>query len=444
MTLRNRLTIATAIAVAVAIAAASGVIYFIVRGQLRNQIDESLVKRAARIVDFQEELSSPIQTERRLLAPTLDSSGTYAHLIFSDQGVVGPPGTRIPFRPSARAQEVATGSESAFFEDVTVGGESVRVFTAPVEEDVAVQVARSLEEVQGTLQDLGLILLVVAVAGVGIAVVLGRGVANTTLAPVKRLTEATEHVSTTGDLKQRIDVTGTDELSRLALSFNSMLGALEESVGQQRQLVADASHELRTPLTSLRANVELLGMKHEMSEEETKLLLQEISTQLQELTTLVADLVELARGSEPSFEFDEVHLDELVTRSVKRATKLWPEVRFEFNVQDGIVRGSAESLERAVGNLLDNAAKWSPAGGVVEVEVTDSAIAVRDHGPGIEPDDLPLVFDRFYRAAAARGMPGSGLGLAIVKQVAEAHGGRVTAENAEGGGARFRLQLPPN
>jgi two-component system sensor histidine kinase MprB len=270
---------------------------------------------------------------------------------------------------------------------------------------------------------------------------LGRGVARAALTPVTRLTEATEHVTTTGDLRRRIETSGNDELSRLATSFNAMLAALERSLDQQRQLVADASHELRTPLTSLRTNIELLGRTDEMDEGARSQLLKDLSDQVEELTALVGDLVELARGNEPVFSIDDVALGELVQATVDRARRRWPNVRFETHLNESIVRGTPERLGRAVGNLLDNAARWSPNGEAVEVGVHDSEISVRDHGPGIAEPDLPHIFDRFYRATSARGTPGSGLGLAIVRQVAESHGGRVVVENAEGGGARFRLQL---
>jgi two-component system, OmpR family, sensor histidine kinase MprB len=434
---------AAAVAVAIAVIAASAVIYLIVRRELRAGVDESLEKRAAEIVEEQAGGVGSPSIERQILLPGLDSSGTYAHLILSDRGVVGPPGIRVPFQPTERAEAVALGTEDPYFADITVGDTPIRVLTAPVVPNVAVQVARSLEEVNDTLTQLGLILAGVAAVGIVIAVLLGRGVARAALTPVTRLTEATEHVTTTGDLTRRIETSGTDELSRLATSFNAMLAALERSLDQQRQLVADASHELRTPLTSLRTNIELLGRTDEMDEGARSQLLKDLSDQVGELTALVGDLVELARGNEPVFSIDDVALDDLVRATVDKARRRWPNVRFETHLNESIVRGTPERLERAVGNLLDNAAKWSPDGGAVEVGVHDFEISVRDHGPGIAEPDLPHIFDRFYRATSARGTPGSGLGLAIVRQVAESHGGRVIVENAEGGGARFRLQVEP-
>jgi two-component system, OmpR family, sensor histidine kinase MprB len=442
MTLRNRLTLAAAAAVAVAVVAAAAIIYLVVRSELRGDIDQSLENRASQIArEVEERVGNPSSVDRDLLLPGLDSSGTYTHLIFAEGGVVGPPGIRVPFRPSDRAEEVAAGDEDPYLVDVTVGETPVRVLTAPVVPNVAVQVARSLEEVNGTLRTLGLILAGLAAAGVVVAALLGRAVARTALGPVTRLTEATEHVTSTGDLSRRIDASGNDELSRLGASFNAMLEALQKSMDQQRQLVADASHELRTPLTSLRTNVELLERAPEMSDVDRAQLLKDANDQIEELSALVSDLLELARGGEPVVSVDDVRLDELVHAAVQKARRRWPEITFEQSASESVVRGSPERMERAILNLLDNAAKWSPDGGTVEVSVGGSEVTVRDHGPGIDAADLPHIFDRFYRSNSARSTPGSGLGLAIVRQVAEAHGGTIHAENADGGGALFRLQL---
>jgi two-component system sensor histidine kinase MprB len=220
-----------------------------------------------------------------------------------------------------------------------------------------------------------------------------------------------------------------------------MLAALERSLDAQRQLVADASHELRTPLTSLRTNVEVLERGDSLSGEDLRRLREDVVAQVDELTALVTDIVELARGQGSDVVIDELRADELVQAAVERAQRHAPSVQFKTALERTVVRGVPERLERAVSNLLDNAAKWSPPGGVVEVELRAGELSIRDHGPGIAPTDLPHVFDRFYRAPSARGRPGSGLGLAIVRQVAEEHGGSVVAETASGGGARFRFRL---
>jgi two-component system sensor histidine kinase MprB len=254
------------------------------------------------------------------------------------------------------------------------------------------------------------------------------------------LTAAAENVARTGDLSERVEAQGDDELGRLATRFNEMLAALERSVGAQRRLVADASHELRTPLTAARTNVELLR-EGKLPEEEVTHALDEASVELAALTRLVADLVELARGEERKLRLDDVQLDDLVSGIVERAQARAPQVRFVTALSPTQVRADPVLLERAVSNLLDNAIKYSPEGAPIEVSVRGGEVIVADHGPGIADEDLPRVFDRFYRAAAARSKPGAGLGLAIVREAAEAHGGTATAENSSSG-ARFRLVLP--
>ncbi len=307
----------------------------------------------------------------------------------------------------------------------------------------AVQVSRPLGEVDQSLNRIGIYLILVALGGIVIAAGLGLVVARAALTPVTRLTTTVERVTETQDLSERIDVDGKDELSRLATSFNTMLGALEESTRAQRQLVADASHELRTPLTSVRTNIEVLAGDRTLPPEERRRLLSDVVEQLGEMTTLISELIELARAErqQVSETREDVRLDLLVSDAVERARRNRPEVTYVVELEPTTVRGVPATLERAVGNLLDNAAKWSEPGAEVEVEVRDGRLVVRDHGPGIPDEDLPYVFDRFYRARAARGMPGSGLGLAIVRQVAESHGGEVVAENADGGGTRMVLRL---
>jgi two-component system sensor histidine kinase MprB len=307
----------------------------------------------------------------------------------------------------------------------------------------ALQVAFPLDEVDQFLRRLILILGSVMVGGTVLAAGLGRVVASTALSPVRDLTHAAEKVAMTKDLAHRIAREGSDELGRLASSFNAMLEALDASLKAQRQLVADASHEIRTPLTSLRTNIEVLAKTDALSPSEKDNLLGDVIGQLDELTVLMGNLIELARGEEPDVEAEEVRLDLLVESAVERAQRNWPEVRFVSRLSPSTVQAIPTRVERAIMNLLDNAAKWSPQQGEVEVTVSDGEVRVRDQGPGISAADLPYVFDRFYRAADARGMPGSGIGLAIVRQVATSHGGWASAENADGGGAILKLALPP-
>ena len=317
-----------------------------------------------------------------------------------------------------------------------------RTYTAPLEPGDAVQGVTTLEHVDRTLGRLAIALVLVSLGGIAIAVWLGWMVARAALRPVRTLTAAAEHVSRTRDLSRRIEAGGTDELSRLGASFNTMLEALDESQRAQRQLVADASHELRTPLTSLRTNMEVLAEVDALAREDRERLLRDVVAQLDELTVLVTDLVDLARGDEPAEISQDVRLDLLVGEAVERFRRHASDKRFVTDLHPTLVVGVAGRLDRAVSNLLDNAAKWSPPGGEVEVAVRDGEVVVRDHGPGIEEADLPFVFDRFYRAPSARGLPGSGLGLAIVRQVAESHRGEVIAERADGRGTTMRLRLP--
>jgi len=308
---------------------------------------------------------------------------------------------------------------------------------------VAVQVARPLDEVDTVLSRLRWILIGICVLGVGVAAVLGRLVARTTLRPVDRLIDTTERVAGTHDLRERIEEPGDGELGRLAHSFNRMLEALGESESMQRQLVADASHELRTPLSSLRTNIEVLARAPQLPPKERDQLLADVTGQLQRLSRLVANLIDLARGDAPtSLVRTDVRLDELTARAVDVARTHFPDVRFAIDARPTVVEGDPERLEGAVANLLDNAGKWSPSGGQVEVQVTQGEVSVRDHGPGIATEHIPHVFDRFWRAPQAREKPGSGLGLAIVRQVARSHGGDVDAGNARDGGALLRLRLP--
>jgi two-component system, OmpR family, sensor histidine kinase MprB len=434
---RARLAIVAATAVGLAVVLASGLIFVVVRDQLRSQSDATLRQRA-------DELAHAAHIEQGPAGPYLDVppefGSLYVQLLNQDGSVVRTFGERGSLPITGRMKAAAQGRGDRFFSDARVAGKQVRVLTIPGP-GAALQVARDLSEVNRTLHRIGILLILIAAGGIAVAAGLGLAVSRAALAPVRRLTGATERVTETGDLSERIDATGQDELSRLAGSFNTMLAALEESSRAQRQLVGDASHELRTPLTSLRTNIEVLAQERTLPPEERERLLADVVEQLGEMTTLIAELIELARGEQQPAEPEDVRLDLVTAGAVERARRNRPNVTFTTDLEETLVHGVPDTLERAVANLLDNAAKWSPAGGVVEVRVRDGQVTVRDHGPGIDEEDLPYVFDRFYRASSARGLPGSGLGLAIVKQVAEAHGGQIVAERAEGGGTVMRLRL---
>ena len=446
MSFRARLTLAAAVAVAVAVAVASAITYLVVRGQLRGEVDDALKARAETV---RLRLVPDPQTGTPVVVAPPASLGGPAGVVQLVTAAgkpvpqLGTPGGGIVLPVTKRDRAAAAGHGDAFFEDADIQGIHVRIYTAPAfEPGYAIQIARPFDEVDRALARIRRFLLFIAVGGVALAVALGLAVARAALLPVRRLTGATEEVSETGDLSRRIEIGGRDELSRLAASFNTMLAALENSAHAQRQLVSDASHELRTPLTSLRTNIEVLARNETLPPGEREQLLRDVTEQLAEMTTLVAELVELARGDQEPAEPEEIRLDLLVAEVVERARRNRPGALFQPELHETTVCGVPTRLDRAVSNLLDNAAKWSPRGATVDVVVHGGEVIVRDHGPGIDAEDLPFVFDRFYRAAGARGMPGSGLGLAIVRQVADAHQGTVTAEPAEGGGTLVRFSLP--
>jgi two-component system sensor histidine kinase MprB len=442
MTFKARIAVSAAVAVALTVVAASVLLYLVAREQLRAPIDDALEARAAEIVRQPLGVIETRQGESFLaVRPEFGEARGYTQLVRTDGSTLVPPQQEVELPVDHAVLAVAGEEGAAFWQDLRVDGKHIRVFTFAYGPDAAVQIARPLDEVDKSLERIGLFLLLIAAGGVVIAAGLGLVVARAALTPVRQLTETVERVSETQDLSERIEVAGKDELSRLAVSFNAMLGALEESTRAQRQLVADASHELRTPLTSVRTNIEVLAGDRMLPPGDRARLLTDVVEQLGEMTTLISELIELARAEQLTAEPEDVRLDLLVADAVERARRNLPEVAYSVELEPAIVQGVPATLERAVGNLLDNAAKWSPPGAEIEVEVRDGKLTVRDHGPGIAEEDLPYVFDRFYRARAARGMPGSGLGLAIVRQVAESHGGEVVAERAEGGGTRMVLTL---
>ena len=440
MPLRRRLTLATAAAVAVAVALACVVAYLAVRGELMTQIDDALTAQ----VTMGRFGGGPPPGRFGALPARRGGPTPYIQAVRSD-GAIATLGSEEGELPTdAKTLAVAAGDAQSYFSDAKVDGVHVRILTAPSPRDdgFAVQVGRSLDSTDKVLDRMRLILLLVCLGGIALAAALGRLVSRNLVAPIVSVTAAARHIAATEDLGRRIEVTSQDEVGELAQHFNAMLDTLEGSIAAQRQLVADASHELRTPITSLRTNIEVLAESDGLARDERARLLADVEEQVAELGALVADLIELARGDEPRRETEDVRLDELVEEAVARARRHAPRVRFEASLEPAVVEGTRERLARAVNNLLDNAATHSSPGGLVEVAVGAEGLRVRDHGSGIAEEDLPHLFDRFYRGASARGRPGSGLGLAIVRQVAEQHGGSVRAFNAEGGGAEFVLALP--
>ncbi|GAA2659492.1 MULTISPECIES: ATP-binding protein [Actinosynnema] len=453
LSLRSRfalLAAAAAVLVVVGVATAS---WFLVRVRLNQQFDDQLrasAELAARSTSAQDALTVLRSDSPPRRGPGGGPGGRRSDLVVQfvsgDGESTTAGGPRFPV--TAEARRLAEGASSRV-EETEIGRAQYRVWTV-AHDGGLVQVARDAEGIEATLRVLGLLHGAVGLVGVLVAALLGRSVARTALRPVDALTAGAERVARTQDLTARMPVAGRGELARLAEAFNAMLSALAESRSAQRRLVEDAGHELRTPLTSLRANVELLlhaeNSGRALPEADRRRLLVDLDAQSVELTALVAELVELAKQDGEPERFEPLELSDVVAAAVARARARAQHVVIEVDLAPVRVLGDAAALERAVLNLLDNAVKWSPPGGVVRVSARageDAVVEVGDAGPGIADEDLPHVFERFYRAPAARALPGSGLGLAIVARAAAAHGGAVWAGRSPEGGALLRLALPP-
>jgi two-component system, OmpR family, sensor histidine kinase MprB len=473
MTLRTRIAAAAGLSVAVAVIAAAAGLYVAVGSDLREEVDKGLRARAGALTRPQPppgagalgaaggaagpgppppfgtgpgELPKSVQP-----APFGGASG-YVQFVTPSGAVRVPAGQgssprQIPPDPSDLA--IAKAGRGSALSDRTVHGVKLRVLSEGIGARGAAMVARPLTEVESELRRLLTLLAIVGVAGIALAAGLGALVARVALEPIRRFTARTETLTERGalrgeslDLSRRLPGEGRDELGRLAKSFNATLDALERSIAAQRQLVADAGHELRTPISSLRANIQVLGDAQRLSAAEQESLRADIVGELDELTALLADVVELARGTAPEDGgAQEVRLDEVVRAQIEKARRRGVEV--EARLEPTVVTGAGDRIERAVGNLLDNARKWSPVDGRVEVQLREGVLSVRDHGEGFAPEDIAHVFDRFYRADGARALPGSGLGLAIVRQAAESCGGWARAANAPGGGALLTVSFGP-
>ncbi|HEY5057701.1 MAG TPA: HAMP domain-containing sensor histidine kinase [Gaiellaceae bacterium] len=436
MTLRLRLTLVAAGVVAIVVAAASVTVYFVMRHDLYKQVDDSIGAHAAVLQ----------QDPRAAFHGFNDYAGDNVTLV-SPTGPPPPPGeSDIPITATIKA--VSKGTHDGYFRNTEIQGHLVREVVVPLFGDTgsvigAAVVARNIDPLAKDLDRLRLILLLVSAGGVVAAAIAGALVSRATLAPVRRLTGAAERIAQTSDPSERVPEGGRGELARLGKSFNTMLGALAEAIEVQRRFVADASHELRTPLTSMQTNIEVLKQQDRLDPEARQRLFDDLQRESHEMRDLIGGLLELARGDDTRLERTTVQLDELVENSVDRARSRFPQLTFEASLEPTAVEGVPDRLERAVWNLLENAGKWSAPHAKVEVTLKDGELRVRDHGPGIDAEDRAHVFDRFYRATAARSLPGSGLGLSIVREVAEAHGGSVSAEDAPGGGALLRLRLAP-
>jgi two-component system sensor histidine kinase MprB len=452
VSLRRRLSLIAAASVGIAVLLAAMICYLVVRTQLRNQVDNALTAQAAAVQNGDYHgIAQPVPG----IPASVGGPAQYVQVVnASGQVVIRNGDLNLPVDSVARA--VAGGHQGTTLDDIRVGGSHLREITFYLQllvngqpANASIQLARPLNGVDGVLSMLRLVLLLVIVGGVAMAAALGRLAGRRVLAPLAEVAQAAQHIGETDDLSRRLRVHADDEVGQLAARFNGMLDRLEssraeldDSMRAQRQLVADASHELRTPVTSLRTNIEVLLAEAELDPEDRRRLLADVVEQSEELTALVGDLIELARGDQPGFATEDVRLDQIAAQAVARARRNAPGIDFTTALDPVSLDGVAARLERAINNLLDNAARHSPAGGTVELTVDANGVEVRDHGPGLSEADLPYVFDRFFRGTGSRGRQGSGLGLAIVRQVTEQHGGSATVSNAPDGGAVFRLHLP--
>ncbi|UQA93040.1 HAMP domain-containing sensor histidine kinase [Streptomyces halobius] len=447
--LRTRLAVAASAAVALVAIGVCAAAFVIIRYQMTRQLDLHLAQTATQVT-----------RQTRGWGPTAGDTSCRFQAVACVQIVPSAPDRdpreryQLPVTDATR--QVATGRHTAYYSKLTVAGHPVRMFTTRLPgKDEALQVALRADTVERGVRQAALALSAVGGAGVLLAAGLGYWVSRTGLAPVARLTATAERIAATRDARHRIELprgsaAHEDEITRLAATFNTMLGELEQSVTAQRRLVADASHELRTPLTALRTNAELLARADRLTDAQRDRAAGALARQLREVTTLVNDLIELARDEEPQALVEQVRPAALLEHAVGAAREHWPEITFTARIDQAAagttVPGVPARLVRLLSNLLDNAAKFSPPGGPVETELALVAgrleLTVRDHGPGVADADLPHVFDRFYRAQAARALPGSGLGLAMARQIARAHHADLTAEQAAGGGALFRLRVP--
>lgn len=441
--LASRVILLTTIAVGLSVALVAVGAYITARVQMQQTLDDSLVDRAHKAARTDILLSASVEG----VPPWALGAADVRIAFLTEDGLVKIVDRGPTIELGTPELRVASGAEDESLRTIIVAGDRYRVVAVPTQQDgIALIIAQPLADQDRILATLGWVTIAFGAFGVIAAGMAGWLVASNGLRPVRRLTDSVERIARTEDFRP-LPIEGDDEIARLATAFNQMLRALDASRVRQRQLVADASHELRTPLTALRTNIELLTMSvrgagPQLPAEARDELLDDVRAQIEELTTLIGDLTELARDEPVKVQVEPVDLAEVVDHAVQRVRRRAPGVTFEVFTRPWWVVGAAAELERAITNLLDNAAKWSPEDGHVTVRLSDGVLTVDDQGPGIAEDDRHQIFDRFWRSADARTMPGSGLGLAIVRQVVERHAGTVEATGNASGGARLVLRLP--
>jgi two-component system, OmpR family, sensor histidine kinase MprB len=443
--LASRVILMTTMAVCFAVALVALGAYITVKMSLQNSLDNSLVQRAHRTAT---EISVGQINTQNIPAWAIGAGDVHVYFVSAsgDLGTVRDAAHHAATLPIDEHEiSVASHQTSQSVRTVRMGNSDFRVVAVPLRNSsYALVLAQSMDTQEDVLRRLGAVMLLFGLAGVIGATAAGWAVARNGLRPVRRLTRNVERIARTEDL-QPLPVEGDDEIARLATAFNDMLVAVSASRDRQRRLVADAGHELRTPLTSLRTNLDLLLQADAtggLDEAARMELLEDVRAQIEEMSTLVGDLVELARDEPLRAVVEQVDLAEVVERAVARARRRGTGLTFDVDTEPWWVTGESASLERAVTNLLDNAVKWSPPGGSVKIRLNHGTLTVDDEGPGIAPGDRDQVFDRFYRSEESRSMPGSGLGLSIVRQVTERHSGNVRVDETERGGTRMVMQLP--
>jgi len=443
VTLRNRVAVAAAVGVLVVVAAVSGVLYFSYAASLHSRVDAALVdaaQQASTIAQNIKQSAGKSQSAPDFTEPVI--VGSVAVQLIPGPVAVGQPSQFGPL--DNRDVDVADQVQPAYFADASDGGNQFRVYTAAMSGAGLVRTSRSADADNGALRNAALLLAGLTVAAAGVTYGAARLTAGRILRPIAELTAAAEHVAQTRDLTARLRSAGTsDEVGRLTTSFDTMLAALHESVTAQRQLVADASHELRTPLTSITTNLDLLEDGAGLADPQAPALVRAAREEAGELDQLITDLLDLARYHESTPHRETVRLDLLTDEAVRRMRQRVPDAAIDTELHPCLVHVDPAAVDHAISNLVDNAIKWTPPGAAVRVVVEDGQVSVTDQGPGIADEDLPHIFERFYRAPAAQGMPGAGLGLAIVGGVAHANDGTVAVRTGPHGSA-FTLAFPPS
>ena len=443
MSLRTRLLLTTSAIVFVIVGALSVGMSTIISRQLIREVDNTLDARIESIAATLRESRVISPFGRRMRNPLSDALMPTRFDTVTQ--VIDPAGTviialgEVDLPITQRVLDIANNSEggSARF-TTSISGVRYRMLTIPLVNGGALQLAKDISEIEQAQQRIRMRLIATGLIGIFVAAIAGWWVARRTAKPIQQLADAAERIALTQNLDTTLDIHGDREIEQLAESFNTMLGALRLSGEQQKQLVQDASHELRTPLTSLRANTELLE-RNTLDAQTRDAILRDIRAEVDELTSLSSELSALASEQRLVEEPSAVDLGEVATEVALRASRRTGRAVTVVANDSLVVAVRLGQLERALNNLVDNALKFCPIALPVEIIVNGKRIDVVDHGLGISDIDKPLVFDRFYRAAATRALPGSGLGLAIVKQFATDHSANVSVSDTAGGGATVTI-----